>query len=211
MRFINLIPFFCIISAIADPLEDPQASFDDNDQALFLPELEEADVEEFFKLAGQVAGPLSAGLEKASNAFVDTLLESMKDVESQVDMDEVDAFLQKIFAEKPHRNLRTNDKKFKGIDYFTIPEGSAAEKFFAAQAKGRQLVDAPPVNTAFLDAVAPEEASRQFFVDANMADLDWLKHRKLEAEKKFKGIQYFTVEEGSAADKFFHVKNDLKE
>ncbi|EER18960.1 hypothetical protein Pmar_PMAR018424 [Perkinsus marinus ATCC 50983] len=66
-------------------------------------------------------------------------------------------------------------------------------------------VHAPFVDAGYLNVDYIPEKARAFFEDGN--DYDWMpKHRSLRlGTTGFKGIQYFTIEKGSAADSFFRV------
>ncbi|KAF4685840.1 Has a dual role in the assembly of mitochondrial ATPase [Perkinsus olseni] len=73
---------------------------------------------------------------------------------------------------------------------------------------GRRLTsgddfEAPHVDAEMIDAPFVSEKTRQFF--SGEGDWDWMSKRKLRSSQGFKGISYFTIEKGSAADKYFHA------
>ncbi|EEQ97200.1 hypothetical protein Pmar_PMAR010409, partial [Perkinsus marinus ATCC 50983] len=74
---------------------------------------------------------------------------------------------------------------------------------------GGNELDAPYVDGDMIDAPFVSEKTRQFFWDDR--DMDWMSKRKLRSSEGFKGISYFTIEKGSAADKYFHAHRTLAE
>ncbi|KAF4697250.1 hypothetical protein FOZ60_009874 [Perkinsus olseni] len=67
----------------------------------------------------------------------------------------------------------------------------------------------PFVDSAYLTVDYIPESARAFFEDGE--DYDWIpEHRSLRQGAGFKGIQYFTIEKGSAADSFFRA-NRMRE
>ncbi|EEQ97592.1 hypothetical protein Pmar_PMAR028399 [Perkinsus marinus ATCC 50983] len=64
-------------------------------------------------------------------------------------------------------------------------------------------MEAPHVDVDMIYAPFVSEKTRQFFSEDR--DLDWMSERRLRSSEGFKGISYFTIEKGSAADKYFHA------
>ncbi|KAF4687959.1 hypothetical protein FOZ63_007627, partial [Perkinsus olseni] len=79
---------------------------------------------------------------------------------------------------------------------------------------GRRLTsgdefEAPHVDAEMIDAPFVSEKTRQFF--SGEGDWDWMSKRKLRSSQGFKGISYFTIEKGSAADKYFQWKSSTRQ
>ncbi|KAF4664932.1 hypothetical protein FOL47_004885 [Perkinsus chesapeaki] len=124
--------------------------------------------------------------------------------ENPVKLIAVNTFLgERVFQETTFENVESLE------DDATVSEAMQAVYSTYQVDGGRRLaseasaLEAPHVDADMIDAPFVSEKTRLFF--ENDGDFDWMSKRRLRSSTGFKGISYFTIEKGSAADIYFHA------